>query len=513
MKKETNGITLIALVITIIILLILAGISISALTQTGLFAKAKQAEQKSNMADAKEKITLIEYEWQLESTSNQNATLESFLNEKVADKTIDEYKKLDNGNYEVYVNGYVGKLDSNGKLIGEVEKAGPRQTISNITIKSEDGATDIADNSQKPGTKLQINFNASIENGTIKSVTPAVPYTTNGTETSKQFTVVGTVNGEDYTKTITVDLSKKYKQIEKITSDKLNVVLSETENKTLQDEKGNIITVPAKFKIVADSTTNNATTVDKGIVVEDATGTATNRSQFVWVPVGTITKADGTTTTINLDRYIFDENGKETAQGENVIKGENVINTYYQELETSDKGNTVAKSITDFKSSVATNGGYYIGRYEARQNNGQITEVKTDTVWNNITQPTAADKAQKMYDNTNPFTSDLMNSYAWDTATLFTQSCGTNPKYSRKNSLNKSYLSTGTTNDVQCNIFDMASNVREWTTETCSYSGNPCAYRGGNCAYNNDYTSDRYYLTHSYSDSSFGFRSLLYVNV
>ena len=53
MKKELkkqNGITLVALVITIVILLILAGISISALTQTGLFGKAKQAEQKSKEA-------------------------------------------------------------------------------------------------------------------------------------------------------------------------------------------------------------------------------------------------------------------------------------------------------------------------------------------------------------------------------------------------------------------------------------------------------------------------------
>ena len=38
-KNSQSGITLVALVVTIIILLILAGISISALTQTGLFEK------------------------------------------------------------------------------------------------------------------------------------------------------------------------------------------------------------------------------------------------------------------------------------------------------------------------------------------------------------------------------------------------------------------------------------------------------------------------------------------
>ena len=47
MKKITNkGITLVALVVTIVILLILAEISISALTQTGIFQKAKESKKK-----------------------------------------------------------------------------------------------------------------------------------------------------------------------------------------------------------------------------------------------------------------------------------------------------------------------------------------------------------------------------------------------------------------------------------------------------------------------------------
>ena len=61
-KKNIKGITLVALVITIIILLILAGISIKALTQTGLFEKAKQAKQKSKDAQELENATLTNYE-------------------------------------------------------------------------------------------------------------------------------------------------------------------------------------------------------------------------------------------------------------------------------------------------------------------------------------------------------------------------------------------------------------------------------------------------------------------
>ena len=208
--KSSKGITLVALVITIIILLILAGISISALTNTGIFGKAKDAKSKSELADAQEKITLLEHEWQMESASNTNATLGEFLAEKVKDKTIDSYE-AEGSNYKVYIKGYVGTFDKDGKLVGKVEKAGPRPTISNITIKSEDGSTDVADNSQKAGTKLQINFSSSIKDGTIKSVTPAVPYTTNGTEKSVTFTVVGTVDKQDYTAQIPVSIENKYK--------------------------------------------------------------------------------------------------------------------------------------------------------------------------------------------------------------------------------------------------------------------------------------------------------------
>ena len=62
MKKEQKGITLVALVITIIILLILAGISIATLSQTGLFEKAKNAKGKSINAQGVENNTLGEYE-------------------------------------------------------------------------------------------------------------------------------------------------------------------------------------------------------------------------------------------------------------------------------------------------------------------------------------------------------------------------------------------------------------------------------------------------------------------
>ena len=61
-KENLNkGITLVALVITIIILLILAGVAITALTQTGLFENAKQAKNAMENAQTKENATLEDY--------------------------------------------------------------------------------------------------------------------------------------------------------------------------------------------------------------------------------------------------------------------------------------------------------------------------------------------------------------------------------------------------------------------------------------------------------------------
>ena len=359
MKKKSKGITLVALVITIILLLILSGISISALTNTGIFQKAKDAKQKS------------------------------------ADAELDQNTKLDS--YEEEISNY---------LPPDVKQA-------------------------------------------IKKGKP----------------------------------------------------LSTDKNTEIVDEKGNKIVIPAGFKV-----TGEATTVDKGIVIEDATSGATAGSQFVWVPVGKITKADGKTVEINLNRYTFDSNGNPTA------KNEEVIDSYFSE--TASKGNTVAKDITNFKKSVKTNGGYYIGRYEARKNatSGKLTEVNSDSVWNNITQPNAATQAGNMYDEKQPFTSDLMNSYAWDTAITFIQKCTDKTNYANQSSLNTSFLSTGTTNDNPCNIFDMASNVVEWTTETSSGSIGSYVGRGGRCDLSDIYTSYRgNYTPNSYS--GVGFRPLLYVNV
>ena len=61
MMKHSKGITLVALVITIIVLLILAGISIAQLTGNGLFEKAKLAKEVSKNAQEDEEDKIKQY--------------------------------------------------------------------------------------------------------------------------------------------------------------------------------------------------------------------------------------------------------------------------------------------------------------------------------------------------------------------------------------------------------------------------------------------------------------------
>ena len=95
MKNDT-GITLVALVITIIILLILAGIGITALTQPGLFEKAKESKEITENAIETENFTLGKYE----NTINQ------LTNSRSSNLNI-EVKSIINSNDTLYNNGYI----------------------------------------------------------------------------------------------------------------------------------------------------------------------------------------------------------------------------------------------------------------------------------------------------------------------------------------------------------------------------------------------------------------------
>ena len=440
--KEAKGITLIALVITIIVLLILAGVTIATLTgDNGILGKANDAKTQTEQAKEDENLKIaIAGSYGTDGKLNLKDLKDNLENQGI------DYDKNNTGfPLEVIVNGEKKKIDANGNIIESIQSLKTKGTVFKDTT-------------------------------------------------------------------------------------------------TLEDTYGNQVTIPKGFKIADDS----ATEVTGGIVIEDATYTNTIGSQFVWIPVGTgenaIKKANNKTVEIKLSRYTFANDGTPTDQGDNII------NSYYQELATSNYGNATAKDIEKFKTSANSNHGYYIGRYEAgvvdynssvstsnsnnetnwtgyTGDNIKLVCKKEQQVWNYVTQNKASELSRNMYGSEAKVTSDLINSYAWDTAIVFIQKCGTESNsstYSYTAGLSltsKSEPQTTGTNilnatkkvDKQCNIFDMAGNCFEWTTETSSDSFGPCVGRGDFFSYGDGCTSYRFTYSTSGALSNCSFRPLLYL--
>ena len=326
-------------------------------------------------------------------------------------------------------------------------------------------------------------------------------------------------------------------------------------NTKAEDAYGNKITIPKGFKILehnptsstgavtynytnSEETGEHIPAVQDGIVIENGT----DGNQFVWVPVGTIKNKNNTTNTITLGRYEFDSNTGalksntpvQVASVENCTQ-EVTINTNYKELSVFRAGNSAtdstaqnatARNLEEFISTTLANGGYYIARFEASGTASKVTSKYDQTVLTNITQPNAAKAAREMYgeikeNNKLVYASDLVNSYAWDTAIIFIQTYSGKTDYASHNEskTTKAFTATGKNNDKYCNIWDMSGNAYEWTTEYSTYSFdsyfNPCVFRGGFYSTADGeayvYTSYRYHHYTTTSLSNIGLRPLLYV--
>ncbi len=97
LNKKERGITLIALVITITVLLILAGLSIAMLTgDNGILTEASNAKIETVLGTIKEQIKLLQMESRIEE---KEVTPETLLAEGKVSRTV---KMEDDGKYYMY---------------------------------------------------------------------------------------------------------------------------------------------------------------------------------------------------------------------------------------------------------------------------------------------------------------------------------------------------------------------------------------------------------------------------
>ena len=149
--KNNTGITLIALVVTIVVLIILAGVAINmAIGEKGLITKAINAKETQKITEITEKLELQKGNTKLENI-NDTITLESYLNQLKASNIVDDSDITDTENenaktiiVESYVflvtdlgNGniqieYQGKA---GKLLPKIQNLEVTSTTNSITVK------------------------------------------------------------------------------------------------------------------------------------------------------------------------------------------------------------------------------------------------------------------------------------------------------------------------------------------------------------------------------------------
>ena len=212
MEKIINnkGITLVALVITIIILLILAAISIQALTGSGLFGKAKDAEKHTTKAQLKEEIELAIQEIHMEEIpKGNNVTLETLANGKLVEKLTDITATLGTNEITGEYKNYDYTIDSNlkvkiGEKVGGIKPTGKAEILTTGYMFEGDGT-------------VEIKITASISEGTITGIEAPNGTTlkSNTSATEKTYTVskngiyVFTILGDSGRKAnVTVNIDK-----------------------------------------------------------------------------------------------------------------------------------------------------------------------------------------------------------------------------------------------------------------------------------------------------------------
>ena len=500
MEKNQKGITLIALVVTIIVLLILAGISINALAgQNGILSRAIKAKNDSDAASDLEYL-------QVEATSELMDYYQGNDTKSEDDYILD---KWDSGkNSKIKVNKidktvtYNGKVYAMSDIIGsESEKS--KINDSNMTQITISTATKEEDKEMLSSGKVRLIVE---EENNMRAYIPNGFYYVSGKPSNGM--VISDIYGDDDKNT----------------------------------KGGNqFVWVPCSTDTSATAATDNGTTVTyeevNGLAKtwkEKYTGSNGKSWQWYYTIVPEDKNTDGSYVYANASQQITDWKD-DGGNNESIAK---YGGFYIARYEAGLPENNSLWAKKDEATYGWTNG-QAAGSLNGTRNTDSMIPVskKNNASWNRISQKNAVAVSKKMYAGSETVTSSLVDSYAWDTILAWYEKTakanGTtinlvnstdygnylNSKLSLKNALYavhiyhdgtstsanettdksgwKSYASkytlgsieiparssksgtdrtlyeiaTGSTDSTKVNnIYDMAGNMWEWTTEVGDHS-------------------------------------------
>ena len=143
--KNNKGITLIALVVTIIVLLILAGVSIAMLTgQNGILNRASEASYESKLQNAAESMSY-----------NVTEAITAYYNKAYVDNTANDTTST---SLEEAIYAGIGSSISGGKSTADSSVA----VTNGLT-----GATDIKEAGNEANKTVVLNYNGHSKTGTF----------------------------------------------------------------------------------------------------------------------------------------------------------------------------------------------------------------------------------------------------------------------------------------------------------------------------------------------------------
>lgn len=436
--KKEQGITLISLTVTIIVMIILAGATISLVTgDNGMVAKAK--EIKANIEKAQQ-------EGQNRIDSLKGTTIANDGTTILNDEDAPTINSMD----VTYV------TDTSFKVSVNVTETGSGLAKIEYSIDGgEHFTTPQYDNRAKSYTFDDISLGFEEYNVVVKATD---------------------VEGNSST------FNKKYQQVVKRLIPEGFYYVGGKTNKGV---------------VISDSKEDENKYSGQEIVGTDLQG-----NQFVWIPCtidnsGSELKYARTEWGVEEDgddnsRAIKDElTLTDTSVTYSDADTANGIN--------ADVSKEIVAQIKAEKASVAQYGGYYIGRYEVGKNGDTAVVKYNQTPYAEITWSTAYGLAKKIITNSE-VNSYLCSSYAWDTAVNFIQNNSTAKNYATsiegfngnwntqevkdpsgnviKPAGTSQQLNTGLTTQF-CNIFDMGGNEAEFTTELNPGTSETAVLRGG----------------------------------